>query len=77
MTNPPIGKPMDPLRRVFVPREDPMGRFRTHDGEAYRRDSAGTIRRASPKVRGKAARKAAKSARRREAQRVANLREGK
>lgn len=51
---------------VFVPRENALGFFATHDGTVYRRDAVtGTIRRALPKPKGKAARKAAKAARRR------------
>jgi len=55
---------IDPLRCVFVPIER-NGSFRTMDGERYRRNpQTSVIRRATPKVRGKAARKADKRARR-------------
>ena len=63
------GKPeIDPLRRVFVPRETktPLGTtvFRTLDGTVYARVEDGSIRRAHRKLRGKAARRADKRARR-------------
>ena len=50
--------PIDPLRRVWVPIEDKNGRFMTHDREVYVRDqTTGAIRRARPKLKGKAARR--------------------
>ncbi len=56
---------LDPLRRVFVPIVDKLtGRFRTLDGERYVRLECGTIRRVVPKVRGKAARRREREARR-------------
>lgn len=52
---------IDPLYRVFVPREgrDVNGHwtFRTLDGDKYRRDESGAIRRVAPKVNGKLAKK--------------------
>lgn len=55
---------LDPLRRVFIPREV-QGVFRTHDHEIYRRDrQTGSIRKVTPKVKGKAARRAERKARR-------------
>ncbi len=55
-------RPIDPLRRVFVPREakTPNGTtvFRTRDEDLYLRLDDGSIRRANPKVNGKQARKA-------------------
>lgn len=55
------------LNRVFVPIER-NGVFGTHDGMVYRRDrTSGAIRRAIPKVRGKAARRGDKRARRQSA----------
>ena len=56
---------IDPLRRIFIPVEDIHGVFRTHDGITYRRGRvSGVIRRTTPKVRGKAARRADKLERR-------------
>jgi hypothetical protein len=58
---------LDPLRRVFVPIEDKRGFFRTHDYAVYQRNAeSGVIRRAIPKQRGKAARRAERQARRQE-----------
>lgn len=62
-------KPADELlRRVFVPIEYQTSfgsAFRTHDGTPYMRDGhTQVIRRARPKVKGKAARRADKRARR-------------
>ena len=55
-------KPIDPLQRVFVPEEkrDVNGNyvFKTIDHTAYIRGKNGSIRRVSPKVNGKVARKA-------------------
>jgi hypothetical protein len=52
---------IDPLRRVFVPieRKTPAGTwvFRTLDREMYARAGDGSIRRVTPKVNGKVARK--------------------
>jgi hypothetical protein len=54
-------RPIDPLRRVFIPREavTPNGTtvFRTMDGDVYCRLDDGSIRRTNPKVNGKQARK--------------------
>ncbi len=51
-------KPLDPLRRVFIPIERRTANgtlvFKTTDGELYARLSDGSIRRAHPKVKGKA-----------------------
>ena len=59
---------LDPLRRVFVPIErrtaNGMLVFRTTDKRLYARLDNGSIRRAIAKVRGKAARRADKQARR-------------
>lgn len=53
---------LDLLRRVFIPREFPVPEggsvFRTTDGQTYRRLANGSIRRAQPKVSGKAAKRA-------------------
>lgn len=57
-------------RVYFIPREQrvpgtPHTVFRTHDGDAYVRDGRSqVIRRAQPKVRGEAARRAERQARR-------------
>lgn len=52
---------IDPLRRVFVPRETRTSNgtmvFRTTDGDVYARLEDGSIRRAAPKVNGKQARR--------------------
>jgi hypothetical protein len=52
---------IDPLRRVFVPRErereDGTHIFRTTDGSRYIRGVSGAIRREEPKMNGKEARK--------------------
>jgi hypothetical protein len=61
--------PIDPLRCVFVPKQgitaDGRHVFATHDHMLYVRDSEyGPMRRAISKVKGKAARKADKKARR-------------
>ena len=61
----PIGpdqqKSIDPLRRVFIPVEkrnlDGTYSFKTHDKQSYVRLEDGSIRRVSPKVNGKVARK--------------------
>lgn len=54
-------RPIDPLRRVFVPRETKTAKgtivFRTHDDDVYLRLDDGSIRRAHPKVNGKLARR--------------------
>lgn len=54
--------PIDPLRRVFVPREHKTSLgtivFRTLDREVYCRLEDGSIRRTKPKVNGKHAKKA-------------------
>lgn len=59
---------LDLLRRVFVPREFRIAEggsvFRTIDGQTYRRLADGSIRRATPKVSGKAAKRARRAARR-------------
>jgi hypothetical protein len=52
----------DQAGRALVPYEF-QGAFRTSDKEQYRRVKTGAIVRATPKVRGKAARKAEKAAR--------------
>lgn len=61
---------LNPLRRVFVPREIRVAEggtiFRTLDGETYRRGTDGSIRRATPKVSGRAAKRARAKARRME-----------
>ena len=61
-------EPIDPLRRVFIPiekrREDGTRVLWTSDKTKYVRGTDGTIRRAAPKVRGKAARRAERLARR-------------
>ena len=61
--------PIDPLRRVWVPKEREMANgavvLRTLDKEWYERCSDGSIRRVNQKLRGKAARKAEKKARQR------------
>lgn len=54
---------LDPLKRVFVPIEK-HGVFRTTDREVYVRLFTGQIVCATPKVRGKAARKADRAQRR-------------
>ena len=52
------------VNRVWIPIER-HGLFSTHDGERYRRQPiSGVITRVTPKVRGKAARRADKLARR-------------
>lgn len=60
-----------PLRRVFIPREIPIAEggtmLRTTDGQTYRRGTDGAIRRATPKVSGRAAKRARVKARRAEA----------
>lgn len=52
-TMPSAPKPLDPLRRIFVPIEKRMtdGRlaFQTSDGEQYVRAQNGVIRRKNPK----------------------------
>lgn len=63
---------IDPLRRVFVPIEKRTAKgtivFRTSDKTMYARlEEGGPIRRVVPKIRGKAARRADKLARRRNA----------
>lgn len=68
-THKPESPEIDPLRRVFVPRETRTANgtlvFRTiSDGMVYARLKDGSIRRAIPKLRGKAARRADKRARR-------------
>lgn len=69
---------IDPLRRVFVPRETrtPKGTlvFRTMDDCLYARTDDGAIRRAYPKARGKSAR-AVDKANRRMLRRAATRRE--
>ena len=59
------------LWRVFIPREFQVAEggsvFRTTDGETYRRLADGSIRRAKPKVSGKAAKRARRAARAAEA----------
>jgi hypothetical protein len=61
---------INPLRRVFVPREFPIAEggtvLRTTDGQTYRRGTDGAIRRAMPKVSGKVAKRARVKARRAE-----------
>ena len=58
----------DLLRRVFIPREFAVAEggsvFRTTDGQTYRRLPNGAIRRAKPKVSGKAAKRARQRERR-------------
>lgn len=50
---------------VFIAQETPDGVFCTHDRTVYQRDQqTGTIRRVTPKAKGKAARRAEKAARR-------------
>lgn len=60
--------PTDPLRRVFIPVEKRTTQgtlvFRTLDKQMYARLDNGSIRRATPKVNGKEARKARARARR-------------
>lgn len=55
------GSSIDPLRRVFIPIEKRTANgtlvFRTHDHEMYARLGDGSIRRVTPKVNGKQARK--------------------
>jgi hypothetical protein len=52
-------------RHVFVPNENMHGMFATSDKEIYVRDAeTGVIRSARPKLRGKAARRREKAARR-------------
>jgi hypothetical protein len=49
----------------YLPQENQLGFMKTSDNMAYRRDQeTQTIRRVTPKVRGKAARRADKQARR-------------
>lgn len=64
---------MDLLRRVFIPRELRVAEggsvFRTMDGQTDRRLPNGSIRRAKPKVSGKAAKRARRAARAAEATR--------
>lgn len=59
---------IDPLRRVFVPKETRTSKgtlvFRTMDGDVYARLGDGSIRRATPKVNGKKARRDRQRARR-------------
>lgn len=59
---------INPLRRVFIPREIPIAEggtmLRTTDGQTYRRGTDGAIRRATPKVSGRAAKRARAKARR-------------
>ncbi len=74
LKRPEVDGPIDPLRRVFVPRPNAQGLFKTHDGTAYHEDGNGTVRRLQPKVRGKAARKAERAARRRINERAKRLR---
>lgn len=50
-------------RTIWIPTEL-NGLFRTHEGLPYHRDRHGVMRRGIPKVRGKAARRADKRARR-------------
>lgn len=61
-------RPLDPLRRVFVPIERKMASgqtvFRTTDQMVYARLDDGSIRRAIPKQRGKSARRHDKEVRR-------------
>lgn len=61
-------RPLDPLTRVFKPieRRTTAGTmvFKTHDNLVYARLNDGSMRRAIPKVRGKAARRADKKMRR-------------
>ena len=61
---------INPLRRVLIPREFPIAEggtvLRTTDGQTYRRGTDGAIRRAAPKVSGKAAKRARIKARRAE-----------
>lgn len=63
---------IDPLRRVWIPiekkRSDGVAVFQTHDRMRYERDITGAIRRAIPKVKGKAARRADKRGRRKMAE---------
>lgn len=55
---------LDLLKRVFLPIEV-RGMLRTLDGTVYRRDAqTGVVRRAVPKKKGKAARRAERKARR-------------
>ena len=60
--------PINPLRRVFIPIEKRTSNgtivFRTTDKQMYVRLADDSIRRATPKLRGKAARRADKLARR-------------
>lgn len=60
--------PIDPLRRIWVPRETKTSKgtivFRTLDGDVYARLADGSIRRAIPKVNGKEARRARQRVRR-------------
>lgn len=62
-------KPIDPLRRVFVPRESEIGdgifAFKTSDKQRYFRRQDGSIRRETPKMNGKEARRARRKAARR------------
>lgn len=54
-------RPIDPLRRVFIPKEhqrlDGIISFQTLDHTQYQRYTDGSIRRIHPKVNGKVARK--------------------
>ena len=69
---PPDAQPrgLDPLRRWWVPveKKNVTGEyvFRTHDNQKYFRHLDGSIHRAVPKQRGKAARRADKLARRKD-----------
>ena len=60
--------PLDPLRRVWIPVEKRTTAgtlvFKTSDNTLYARLESGAIRRAHPKVKGKAARRADKERRR-------------
>lgn len=62
------GVPIDPLQRVFVPIEKRMTNgnltFQTTDHQRYIRSSDGSIRRSTPKVNGKDAKKARQKCRR-------------
>lgn len=51
-------------QQVYVPTVDPAGFLRTSDRELYHQGWNGVVRRVTPKVRGKAARRAEKQARR-------------
>lgn len=56
--------PIDPLKRVFLPLETSQGVIRTVDGRLYLRGKNGSIKRARPKAKGKAARRAEREAKR-------------